>query len=1440
MLLGLLALGLLQAPADPLAAARGRAAVGAWGEARAELRAACAELPDDDEVAPAAARLAASLLDPALELALWERADHADLDARLGRARALVALGRDSEARPLLEALVAEPGAAAAEHRIAARLTLAGVLRELEDVEPAAAQVSAAERELDAARRAGPLGIEADLRRWQLDPEAGLAELEPVLAWHRAHPEADPRARLSASFHEVFELCLAGRTPEARTRFDELWPELRDRAAADPLLAAMSVVTRGMVLYFEGDGAGARDALASAERALTQLLAPRDRRLAIARNNLGVACQAVGDADGVVRAQRGVVDALERRLAATDEELLDARRDLVASLTDLGDHAGAAEQEERVLAAAEVLYAEDDPRLHYARVNLATSRWGLGERERAVAAIRAGRIALERLLPVTDENLEGAVRTETRCLLQLDRPSEAVDVVRPFVERLAQEVDPLDDRLVDHRTLLVESLYRAGDGFAASEELERLMAPGLDRLRALGAERLLALGGRLLDAGREETAEAVLELALEARRARGDAEADLLDTELEIIGARISQGRALEVEARLRAIVAEVEARGEADLVRLGSASGKLGRCLQSQTRYAEAVEWNRRSVDALAAALRPTHPGLLISRLNLIESSFGAGDLEEAEEGIDLLAEAVAALDDGSPMHARVLAFRARLAHLRGRPAEARRLFLEADAALEDKLPPEHPFRTSLRVRLSMIIGSGGDAQTAATYAEENLNVLRLRYDDDHPRVLNAMADYAAILDQGEPAEQDLAIDLLERALRGLTPLRAEDSPNLMSVKANLAGRLRLRDGATDRVLELTREVLEARERTLPEGDPGLENIRSEHALILLERGDPGPARAQLRRAWDRSDPALASSWFTGKLRIGALARFGAAAEDELLGHCRELADGVQRGLAAERALRSQRELADLASAADGSAWTLDFASTLDGLSPSAREQLRRLAFTTREAVRGASGMLARSLRREADDPELARLRRELRSAAAELADLVFEGAADEVLYAARRGRDRIERRILERLASVAEHSHARSGLSVGELAAALGPEEAYVGWFESWRFGEERFEILQGPICAWVLRAGGRLDRVTLGDPGEVFWAAARWGTAVSASTSSASRGLAADDPADLPDERVLGEQLRRAIFDPLLPHLEGVRSLLLAPEQQLCGLPLDALPWEDGRLGDEWRTTTVSGLWELALAPPRAPAERDLVLFGSVDYDAGPERAGASGGFAALPATSREVEAIAALRRAADPEAETVRRTGGAATRGALEVLLPGSRFVHVATHAWFVERVAAPGREEEGLFRLTRHEDLSTSNPGVLSGLALAGANRPGTASTLTAEELSAFDLSACELAVLSACEGARGVVDPGVGYTSLQSALRLAGARTVVGAAWPVPDEPTRELMEAFYRGLWRQGLAPVDALWEAKRVLREKRGRDGLPLHPPSHWAAWIVAGRAD
>jgi hypothetical protein len=222
-----------------------------------------------------------------------------------------------------------------------------------------------------------------------------------------------------------------------------------------------------------------------------------------------------------------------------------------------------------------------------------------------------------------------------------------------------------------------------------------------------------------------------------------------------------------------------------------------------------------------------------------------------------------------------------------------------------------------------------------------------------------------------------------------------------------------------------------------------------------------------------------------------------------------------------------------------------------------------------------------------------------------------------------------------------------------------------------------------------------------------------------------------------------------------------------------------------------------------------------------------------------FGRLPGTRAEGQAIANLL-GIPPWLDDI------ALEGRLKAICRSPRILHLATHGFFLpDNRPEPASESLKLGTTFisaggrgRLAGLLPEDPMLRSGLALAGANTwleggnlPEEAEDglLTAEDVTGLDLLATELVVLSACETGLGQVHVGEGVFGLRRAFVLAGARTLVMSLWKIPDEPTRELMEEFYRRLLA-GDARAEALRQAQLALRGK-------YPAPYYWGAFICQG---
>lgn len=329
-------------------------------------------------------------------------------------------------------------------------------------------------------------------------------------------------------------------------------------------------------------------------------------------------------------------------------------------------------------------------------------------------------------------------------------------------------------------------------------------------------------------------------------------------------------------------------------------------------------------------------------------------------------------------------------------------------------------------------------------------------------------------------------------------------------------------------------------------------------------------------------------------------------------------------------------------------------------------------------------------------------------------------------------------------------------------------------------------------------------------------------------------------------------LGSALREALFDPLLPALDGRRRLFVASDGDLARLPFEALPVGDGHhLIDEYEISYLGvgrDVLRFGIASTGQPT--DPLVAADPDFDL---CGGATDAAQAPGRRSRDLDRgswhfgrLAGMRE----EGESIGRLlgvrpllEGAVVEGRLKARR-SPRILHIATHGFFLpDQQRDPNEGQLGLEtsgglegRLDRLAQVE--NPLLRSGLALAGANtwhRGGNLpeeaedGLLTAEDVTGMDLLDTELVVLSACETGLGQVHVGEGTYGLRRAFVLAGAKTLVMSLWKVDDEVTRELMEDFYRRLL-EGESRAKALREAQRSIKR--------VHPhPYYWGAFICQG---
>lgn len=173
--------------------------------------------------------------------------------------------------------------------------------------------------------------------------------------------------------------------------------------------------------------------------------------------------------------------------------------------------------------------------------------------------------------------------------------------------------------------------------------------------------------------------------------------------------------------------------------------------------------------------------------------------------------------------------------------------------------------------------------------------------------------------------------------------------------------------------------------------------------------------------------------------------------------------------------------------------------------------------------------------------------------------------------------------------------------------------------------------------------------------------------------------------------------------------------------------------------------------------------------------------------------------------------------------------------GLKTSKVLTGAAAQEAIVKAEAGKYKILHFATHGTLDNDNP-LYSRLLLASST-DAEDGFLEAREIMKLTLRA-DLAVLSACQTARGHVSAGEGLIGMSWALFVAGTPTTVVSQWKVDSNSTSRLMVDFHRFLSAQestGAAKVSKA-EALRRAALKLAADPKYKHP-FYWAGFVVVG---
>jgi tetratricopeptide (TPR) repeat protein len=897
------------------------------------------------------------------------------------------------------------------------------------------------------------------------------------------------------------------------------------------------------------------------------------------------------------------------------------------------------------------------------------------------------------------------------------------------------------------------------------------------------------------------------------------------------------------------------------------STLGSLAWLYKAMGQPADAEPLHRQAVAITKDALGEKHPGYAVVLNNLSQFLRMTGDFEQAEsvcqEALEIRRRALGErhgdyayslealaniyLDKGDftraePICRRALELRKQVSgekhHLyandlsllatlyleMGDYARAESLMLQALAIDKEALGEDHPDYAIDLTSLAIIhnkVSAHGKAERLLLQA---LKIRQAKLSKTHPSLANNMNSLASVyLEQGDYAKA-------ESYFRQATDIWREKwgarSPSYAGALNNLVATLN-RSGAYGRAEPLAREALDIRRQALGEHHPRFAASLKELAMALAGQGDYAAAEKLTRQA----------------------------------------VEIVRDSMNRTAAVQSERQ--QLASARENQ-FLLDAYLAIAMKADVSSETVYSQVLAWKGAVTARQQFVrAMRLAREGGDPKIVSLFADLTHASQTLATLTNQGTDPKDGIAYRRRIDELSRKIesLEKelsAASIEFHKRRTEQQRTPEdIRKALPDGAALIDFIVCNHClpvsGEK--PTWERRLVAFVLRPDRPLQIVELGKLEPIDQAVAAW---------RKSFGQVGAN----------GAQLRKLIWQPLVPHLAGVRAVVISPDGPLNRLPLAALPGErpGTYLVEDLAVGVVPVPQQLPelFAPATALVTPSLLTIGDVNYGGNPgagtvasSRSTLANGdvlrsWKSLPGTGPEARGVGDLFNRTFPGATVVNLFGDEATEQAVRDRAGKVRYLHFATHGFYdppglrsmlavASKVDAPWADQ-----VVTRQDVTGWHPGLLSGLVFTGANQKPEPDKddgiLTALELAALDLNGADLAVLSACQTAQGeVVAGGEGLLGLQRAFQTAGARTVVASLWSVDDAATQKLMTRFYENLWQKKLPKLEALRQAQlsilydlpessvprgaEVVRENRADASTVRADPRLWAAWVLSG---
>jgi CHAT domain-containing protein len=316
---------------------------------------------------------------------------------------------------------------------------------------------------------------------------------------------------------------------------------------------------------------------------------------------------------------------------------------------------------------------------------------------------------------------------------------------------------------------------------------------------------------------------------------------------------------------------------------------------------------------------------------------------------------------------------------------------------------------------------------------------------------------------------------------------------------------------------------------------------------------------------------------------------------------------------------------------------------------------------------------------------------------------------------------------------------------------------------------------------------------------------------------------------------DFKELARDLYDLLLQPVQTELEGKTAICIVPSEGLWELPFQALLSRSNKyVLEDHALSYVPSLSVLREMKNRALAQRVTRL-----------KAGSDGLLTKVSATASP--SLPRLLAIGNPSlsGQSVARLRSTRRELSFDSLPQAEQEVKTIGEIYGAEEstilIGNAAREETFKATASKYPVLHFAAHGVLDDMnplysrLLLATESDSEDGFLEAREIMKLDLHA-DLAVLSACQTARGQVGSGEGLIGMSWALFIAGTSTTVASQWKVDSASTARLMIDFHRNLQSEKAPLRTGTAEALRKAAIKLMADPKNRHP-FFWSGFVVVG---